>query len=61
MLRITLASMFLLILLLDIFNYRGGRWTGRLCKLNILAIGASLVSIKYKASQASIYLSFSLV
>ena len=32
--------MFLLILLLDIFNYRGGRWTGRLCKLNILVNAA---------------------
>ena len=46
-----MRQIFLLILIFDKFNYHGGRWTARLCKLNILAIGASLVSIKYKASQ----------
>ena len=51
LIRITLASIFLVILILDKFNYHGGRWTARLCKLNILVIGASLMSIKYKASQ----------
>ena len=50
--RTTLATVFLLILVLDIFNYHGGKWTSRLCKLNILIIGASLVSVRYQASQA---------
>ena len=50
--RITLATVFLLILVLDIFNYQGEKWTSRLCKLNILIILTSLVSVKYKASQA---------
>ena len=51
-LRTTLGTVFLLILILDTFNYHGGKWTSRLCKLNILVIGASLVSVKYKASEA---------
>ena len=50
--RITLGTVFLLMLILEIFNYHGGKWTSRLCKLNILVIGASLVSVKYKASEA---------
>lgn len=49
--RTTLASVFLLILALNIFNQRVGKWTSRLCKLNIIIIGASLVSVKHRVSQ----------
>ena len=51
--RTTLGSVFLFILVLDIFGQLGGKWTSRLCKLNVLIIGGSLVSVKHKASQAN--------
>merc|ERR1711974_82849 len=46
--RTTLASVFFLILVLDIFTNQAGKWTNRLCKLNIVIIGASLVSVKHQ-------------
>ena len=51
--RTTLGSVFLFILVLDIFGHHGGKWTSRLCKLNIIIIGSSLVSVKHKASEAN--------
>ena len=51
--RTTLGSVFLFILVLDIFGHHGGKWSSRLCKLNIIIIGSSLVSVKHKASEAN--------
>merc|ERR1712183_628229 len=50
-LGITLGTVFLPMLILEIFNYHGGKWTSRLCKLNLIVIGASLVSVKHQASE----------
>ena len=46
--RITLGSVFVVILFLNILSGDRARWTNRLCQLNILAIIISLASVKYK-------------